>query len=79
MGHGAVKVDPAIERFNTMREEAYLHFRWTKRTVRTGLLGFVIVPGALYYLSTQYYQHWDFLGKRKGEAIAGPSQPQTQS
>jgi len=73
MGHGPVKIDPAVERFNTMREEAYLHFRWTRRTVRTALLGFVIVPAAVFYIAERYHLRWDFSGKLKGEPLAtGP-------
>ncbi|PPQ66841.1 hypothetical protein CVT26_009620 [Gymnopilus dilepis] len=69
MGHGPVKTDPAIERFNTMREEAYLHFRWTRRTVRTALWGFVLVPVSLFYISKTYNMRWDFSGRRKGEPL----------
>jgi len=70
MGDGPVKVDPAIERFNTMRETTYLRFRWTPRTVRTTLLGFVVFPAAVYYLADKYYLHWDFTAKRKGEPLS---------
>lgn len=36
------------------REDAYLKFRWTKRTTRTAILGFIVIPGAMYYLASQY-------------------------
>ncbi|KAF9533343.1 hypothetical protein CPB83DRAFT_845104 [Crepidotus variabilis] len=76
MGHGAVKIDPAIERFNTMRESAYLNFKWTPRTVRTAMLGFVAAPAIVYYLADNYYLHWDFVAKRKGQPLASaPPQP----
>ncbi|KAF8327043.1 hypothetical protein F5887DRAFT_899191, partial [Amanita rubescens] len=61
--------DPAIERFNRMREEAYKNFRWTKTTVRTAMLGFVVVPGIFYYLSSAGYHRWDWIARRKGESL----------
>ncbi|KAF4615220.1 hypothetical protein D9613_002806 [Agrocybe pediades] len=69
MGHGPVKTDPAIERFNTMREQAYLNFRWTRRTIRTGILGFIVVPAAVYYIADKYEMRWDFSGRLKGEPL----------
>ncbi|KDR73428.1 hypothetical protein GALMADRAFT_251085 [Galerina marginata CBS 339.88] len=77
MGHGPVKIDPAIERFNTMREEAYLSFRWTRRTVRTAVLGFVVFPAAVFLIASKYHLRWDYSGKLKGESLAtvvSPSQ-----
>ncbi|KAG5645839.1 hypothetical protein DXG03_005181 [Asterophora parasitica] len=53
-GNPLVKEDPAIERFNRMREEAYLKFRWTSKTVRTAIVGFIILPSAVYYLASEY-------------------------
>ncbi|PFH47057.1 hypothetical protein AMATHDRAFT_7128 [Amanita thiersii Skay4041] len=67
--HGAVKQDPAIERFNRMREEAYKNFRWTRGTVRTALLGFVLFPGTLYYLSRMNHTRWDWVARRKNESL----------
>lgn len=37
------------------REEAYLKFRWTRSTIRTAVLGFIVVPGVIYYVSSKYY------------------------
>ncbi|KAL0947209.1 hypothetical protein HGRIS_013327 [Hohenbuehelia grisea] len=76
MGHGAVKVDPAIERFNRMREEAYTGFRWTRRTVRTALLGMVIAPGLMFFAAYQTNRRWYWVGKEKGQALARIPQPQ---
>ncbi|PPQ89077.1 hypothetical protein CVT25_006449 [Psilocybe cyanescens] len=70
MGHGPLKIDPAIERFNTMREEAYLNFRWTRRTIRTGILGFIVVPVAVYYLADQYNLRYSWAGTLKGEPLS---------
>ncbi|KAK2460531.1 hypothetical protein APHAL10511_007001 [Amanita phalloides] len=67
--HGAVKPDPAIERFNRMREEAYKNFGWTRKTVRTAVLGFIVVPGILYYLSNTGYRRWDWIARRKEEPL----------
>ncbi|KAF8634361.1 hypothetical protein AX15_000972 [Amanita polypyramis BW_CC] len=72
--HGTVKIDPAIERFNRMREEAYKHFKWTRTTVRTTVLGFIVVPGILYYLAGTGYRRWDWVARRKGEPLDVSSQ-----
>ncbi|RDB23994.1 hypothetical protein Hypma_008854 [Hypsizygus marmoreus] len=63
-----VKEDPAIERFNRMREEAYLNFRWTRRTARTAVVAGIVLPGIVYYFASKY--QWKFQWqKRKGESI----------
>ena len=36
------------------REEAYLHFRWTRRTTRTAIIGGLIIPGIVYYYASKY-------------------------
>lgn len=36
------------------RESAYLRFRWTPTTVRATMLGFVLVPLALYYIADRH-------------------------
>ncbi|KAF7777460.1 hypothetical protein Agabi119p4_3532 [Agaricus bisporus var. burnettii] len=70
MAHGPLKEDPAINRFNTMRESAYLRFRWTPTTVRTTMLGFVLVPLAIYYIADRHDARWDWTAKRRGESLA---------
>ncbi|KAF9451220.1 hypothetical protein P691DRAFT_757500 [Macrolepiota fuliginosa MF-IS2] len=69
MGHGSIKEDPAIERFNTMRETSYLRFKWTPATVRTALLGFIVVPSAIYYFADKYHVRWDWVGRRRGQPL----------
>ncbi|KAG9318374.1 hypothetical protein JVU11DRAFT_464 [Chiua virens] len=64
-----LKIDPAIERWNRMREDAYKHFRFTPRTTLISLTGFVFVPGAIYYLASQTHLKYKWTGKRKGEAL----------
>ncbi|KAF8724424.1 hypothetical protein AX14_008846 [Amanita brunnescens Koide BX004] len=76
-GHGAVKIDPAIERFNRMREEAYKNFRWTKTTVRTAVLGCVVAPAIIYYFSSAGYRRWDWIARPKGEPLNVSIQKQT--
>ncbi|KAG6853702.1 hypothetical protein C0991_002238 [Blastosporella zonata] len=63
-----IKADPAIDRFNTMRETAYLNFRWTRRTTRTAIIGCLVVPAIAYYLSSEYTNKFDWQ-KRKGEPL----------
>jgi hypothetical protein len=33
----------------SQRENAYLNFRWTRKTVTTAVIGFIVVPVAIYY------------------------------
>ncbi|EPQ58482.1 hypothetical protein GLOTRDRAFT_126980 [Gloeophyllum trabeum ATCC 11539] len=68
-GHEMVKHDPAIEKWNSMRENAYKHFRFTPRNTFIALVGVVIVPGAVLYLASQTDNKWNFNGKRKGESL----------
>ncbi|KAF5386732.1 hypothetical protein D9615_001783 [Tricholomella constricta] len=67
-GNPLVKEDPAIERFNRMREEAYLNFRWTRRTVRTAVVGIIVIPGVVYYLASKFHNKFNWL-QRKGEPL----------
>jgi len=69
MAHGYVKKDPAIERWNLMREDVYKHFRFTSRASWISLTGLVFVPGALLWLSAQQDLKWNWVGKRKGESL----------
>ncbi|KAJ2930093.1 hypothetical protein H1R20_g7034, partial [Candolleomyces eurysporus] len=70
MAHENFTHDPAIDRFNTMRESVYLKFKWTRKTVVTSVLGFIVVPGLLYYTTVKTNQRWNWNGKRKGEPLA---------
>ncbi|GLB35285.1 putative nadh ubiquinone oxidoreductase [Lyophyllum shimeji] len=67
-GNPLVKEDPAIERWNRMREDAYLHFRWTRRTVQSAVVGFIVVPGIVYYLASKYQYKYDWQ-QRKGQPL----------
>ncbi|KAI0781295.1 hypothetical protein BD413DRAFT_660261 [Trametes elegans] len=74
-GHGAYSfcgflptTDPAVERWNTMREAVYKNFRFNSRTARQSIVGMLVVPGAMLALAWQ--QDWDWAGKRKGESLA---------
>jgi len=68
-GHGYVKHDPAIEKWNNMREDAYQQFRFTSRNTRLALVGLLLVPGALFYFSNTTHMRWDWTAKRKGESL----------
>jgi len=52
-----------------MREDAYKHFRFTRRTTLISLTGFVFVPGAIYYLASQTHLKYKWTGKRRGESL----------
>ncbi|TFK55300.1 hypothetical protein OE88DRAFT_1805666 [Heliocybe sulcata] len=68
-GSPLVKYDPAIERWNAMRENAYQHFRFTPRNTIISLLGMVIVPGTILYVASQTDERWNWNGKRRGESL----------
>ncbi|KAL1743274.1 hypothetical protein HDZ31DRAFT_83515 [Schizophyllum fasciatum] len=50
---GVLKPDPAIERFNILRENSHTRFRWTRHSIKTALVGVVAVPVAI-WLSASY-------------------------
>jgi hypothetical protein len=54
-----------------MREDVYLHFKWTPRTTRIAVLSFIAIPTALYYATAKTDAKWSWSGKRKGESLAG--------
>ena len=35
------------------RESAYLNFKWTRKTVTTSVVGFIVVPAILYYATVK--------------------------
>ncbi|GJF00769.1 hypothetical protein PsYK624_170700 [Phanerochaete sordida] len=73
-GHdGPVKLDPAIERWNHMREAVYKHFRYTRSTTIISVLGLAVFPGLIYYTCTLTDLKWKYGGKRKGEPLAASS------
>ncbi|KAI0806998.1 hypothetical protein C8Q74DRAFT_27699 [Fomes fomentarius] len=67
-GHGYTKLDPAVERWNTMREAVYKHFRFNSRTARQSILGMVVFPVTVFALA--YNQNWEWTAKRKNESLA---------
>jgi len=69
-GHGYTKLDPAIERWNNMRENAYKHFRFTPRTTWQSLCGLVLIPGAIFYLASNQDMKWSWSGKLKNQSLA---------
>ncbi|KAI9428704.1 hypothetical protein H4582DRAFT_2081631 [Lactarius indigo] len=74
-GHGYVNNDPAVDRWNRMREDVYKHFRFTSRASWISLTGLVLVPSALLYFSAQQDLKWKWNGKLKGESLLSrPSQ-----
>ncbi|KAI0956880.1 hypothetical protein AcW1_005456 [Taiwanofungus camphoratus] len=69
-GHGYTKLDPAIERWNHMRENVYKHFRFTPRTTFQSICGLVLFPGAILYLASKQDGKWSWSGKLKNESLA---------
>jgi len=68
-GFGCVKTDPAIERFNAMRENVYKHFRFTPRAAVQSIVGLVAFPVAIYLVSAATDTRYNWVGKRKGESL----------
>jgi len=52
-----------------MREEAYLGFRWTRRTIRTAFLGVLVFPGILYWTAYKTNRQWNWAGKGKEQSL----------
>lgn len=48
--YGQLIKDPAIERWNHMRENTYPHFKFTKTTLGQLFFWVGVIPGATYYL-----------------------------
>ncbi|KAI0668561.1 hypothetical protein C8Q78DRAFT_1047811 [Trametes maxima] len=69
-GHGYTKTDPAVERWNTMREAVYKHFRFNARTARQSILGMVVFPAAVFAIAYNQDLKYDWTGKRKGVPLA---------
>ncbi|KAI9473400.1 MAG: hypothetical protein EXX96DRAFT_487982 [Benjaminiella poitrasii] len=65
-----LKVDPAIERWATLRENTHLYFAWNKRTTRRTLLWGVVVPVGLTILAYSTDRKWSFAAAQTSEDLA---------
>ncbi|KAG6334938.1 hypothetical protein ID866_4155 [Astraeus odoratus] len=52
-----------------MREDAYKHFRFTRRTTLITFAGCVFIPSMIYYMATTTQYKFRWTGKRKGESL----------
>ncbi|KAF9264919.1 hypothetical protein L218DRAFT_1076351 [Marasmius fiardii PR-910] len=68
--HGPLREDPAIEKFNTQREQHYLRFKWTPQNVRIVLWGGLIFPVAVYTVASVTDKRWKWWGTRKSEKLS---------
>ncbi|KAG8941774.1 hypothetical protein FRC04_004091 [Tulasnella sp. 424] len=68
-GHGALKTDPALERWNLMRENVYMHFKFTPSVTRKVLFWAGVVPVAAFYMAANQDYKWDWAGKTKNESL----------
>ncbi|KLO07383.1 hypothetical protein SCHPADRAFT_836826, partial [Schizopora paradoxa] len=64
-----IQLDPAVERWNRMREDTYKNFKWNNRTARAAIIGMAIVPGVVYYIATKTDRRYSWAGTRKGEHL----------
>ncbi|KAG9013020.1 hypothetical protein FRB94_004413 [Tulasnella sp. JGI-2019a] len=67
--HGALKPDPALERWNLMREDVYKHFKFTPSVTRKVILWAAIVPVTAWAIASQQDYKWDWAGKGKTESL----------
>ncbi|KAK7466908.1 hypothetical protein VKT23_003972 [Stygiomarasmius scandens] len=68
--HGPFKPDPAVENFNTWREQHYLRFRWTRPNVKAAVLGFVVAPVAIYTIVSVSTNRWNWNAKLKDSGLS---------
>ncbi|THU99379.1 hypothetical protein K435DRAFT_388534 [Dendrothele bispora CBS 962.96] len=68
--HGSFKPDPAVENFNTWREQHYLRFRWTRPNVKVAILGFIVAPVTLYAITHATTDRWAWNGKLKDSTLS---------
>jgi len=81
-GHGdghyhPVKIDPAVERWNLMRENTYQTFKFNRKITQNVIMFGLVVPAAIGFVAYRYDNVFDWAGKMKGsnlrrEAPANP-------
>ncbi|GFZ42869.1 hypothetical protein JCM24511_00587 [Saitozyma sp. JCM 24511] len=64
-----VRLDPALERWNFMRENVYQNFKFTKRATRSVLLFTLVFPAVIAGIAIRYDNKYDWAGKLKGESL----------
>ncbi|KAI8875100.1 hypothetical protein K501DRAFT_232904 [Backusella circina FSU 941] len=64
-----IKLDPAIERWASMRENTHLYFKWNQRTARRSLFWGIVIPVGLTILSYKTDRKWDFTGAQTTEDL----------
>ncbi|CAO3645873.1 unnamed protein product [Mucor hiemalis] len=62
-----LKVDPAIERWASLRENTHLYFKWNKRNARRSLFWGIAVPVGLTVLSYGTDRKWNFAAAETSE------------
>jgi len=73
--HGALRPDPAFERWNAMREDVFRHFRFTPSVTRNVLFWAGVVPVATWYLASNQDYKWDWAGKGKTDSLYKTAPP----
>jgi len=66
---GAFRHDPALDRWNEMREGSWAHFKLTRRNTKPILLMTVAIPLAVYWLATSTDNKFDMVGRRKTQSL----------
>ncbi|KAF8321823.1 hypothetical protein DL93DRAFT_2051601, partial [Clavulina sp. PMI_390] len=61
--------DPAIERWQLMRDSQYMHFKWTPLKTRQVVNLMIVVPALCGLLAYSTDLRWDWAGKLKGQSL----------
>ncbi|KAI9296828.1 hypothetical protein K502DRAFT_347670 [Neoconidiobolus thromboides FSU 785] len=64
-----IKLDPAIEKFNSLRETIHEHSYWTPRMVRYALVFGIGIPAGIYWVCKRYDNVFDVQGKTRGMSL----------
>ncbi|TFL06861.1 hypothetical protein BDV98DRAFT_556819 [Pterulicium gracile] len=69
---GALKLDPAVENFDRVRESSYKTYRFTRRTVISAFIGGVLLPATVYILSEATDRRHNWVARLRSEPLTRP-------
>jgi len=71
-GHETLRHDRGFERWNIMRENSFLRFKFTARNSRNLFLLMGVLPAAVYYVATKFDNRIQLRGIAHGEKVVKP-------